>query len=150
MSKKTEIVYLKPSELKHSFGNPRKITPEGIERLKKSIERLGDHDIIKIDEGYNIISGNQRVRAFVEMGIDLPIACKKLIGYTEQELKKINLQSNEHEGDWDWELKSKWDEEIRDFNFDEKKEFVPEIQENQSKLDEFNKTICPNCGYNIK
>jgi hypothetical protein len=54
--KKIEVIRLKPSELKHDFGNPRKITPQKQEELKKSLEQYGDHDIIKIDENHNIDS----------------------------------------------------------------------------------------------
>ena len=48
--KRTEVVHLKPSELKHKFDNPRKISKQSLEELKKSLEKLGDHDIIKVDK----------------------------------------------------------------------------------------------------
>jgi len=116
--KKIEVLHLKPSQLKHDFGNPRKITESKKEELKKSLEKYGDHDLIKIDESHNIISGNQRVKAMIEIGIDTPILCKKLVGYSEKELKAINIKSNEHYGEWDYDLLSEWQHEISDIDFD--------------------------------
>jgi len=110
--KKIEIVHLKPSELKTAFGNPRKITNENLEELKKSLEKFGDHDIVKIDEVNNIISGNQRVEALLQLGIDMPILCKKLVGFTAKELKRINIDSNKHAGDWDYDLLEVWENEM--------------------------------------
>lgn len=115
--KKIEILHLKPSELKHNFGNPRKCSKEKLEELKKSLEKFGDHDVIKIDENNNIISGNQRIKAMIDLGIDMPILCKKLIGYSEKELKAININSNEHAGEWDYDLKEEWEKDLNDFNF---------------------------------
>jgi len=114
--KKIEVLHLNPSQLKHEFGNPRKITETKKKELKKSLEKYGDHDLIKIDESHNIISGNQRVKAMIELGIDTPILCKKLIGYSEKELKAINIKSNEHYGEWDYDLLNEWMDELKDFD----------------------------------
>jgi hypothetical protein len=137
--KKIEVVYLKPSELKLDFGNPRKIQDYKKEELKKSIEKFGDHDVIKINELHQVISGNQRIIAMISLNIDTPILCKKLIGYSENELKKINIDSNEHSGEWDWELKSKWEDEINDFEKD--------IDVEDKKKQFSNKLQCPKCGF---
>lgn len=118
MQKKIEVLHLKPSELNTTFQNPRKITNEAMEKLKSSIEKYGDHDCIKIDEAHNIISGNQRVKAMIELGIDTPILCKKLIGYSEKELKAINIKSNEHYGEWDYDLLSEWQNDIKDLDLE--------------------------------
>jgi hypothetical protein len=121
--KKIEIIHLRPSELKHNFGNPRKITKQKIEELKKSLEQYGDHDVIKIDEDNNIISGNQRVKAMIDLNIDTPILCKKLIGYSEKELKKINIESNRHAGEWDYDKLDEWEKGFQDYNYD-----IPSIE----------------------
>ena len=120
--KKIETLHLKPSELKHDFGNPRKCSKEKIEELKKSLEQFGDHDIIKINEKNEIISGHQRIKAMIDLNIDTPILCKKLIGYTKKELKKINIDSNEHVGEWDYDLLSDWKDDIKDLDFMFKKD----------------------------
>lgn len=117
MSKRIEEIHIKPSELKFNFENPRKITKDGIENLKKSFEKLGNHDVIKIDEYNNIISGSQRIKALLEIGIDQPVLCKKLIGYSEKELKAINVQSNRHEGEWDYEKLDEWEEDLNEYEF---------------------------------
>ena len=140
--RKIEVVHLKPSELKHDFGNPRKCSKEKIEELKKSLEQFGDHDIIKINEKNEIISGHQRIKAMIDLNIDTPILCKKLIGYTENELKKINIDSNEHVGEWDYDLKDEWergfdDYREKDYIFDN----ISNINNNRKEI------ICPKCGF---
>lgn len=117
--KRIEEIHLKPSELKHDFGNPRKITKQKLEELKKSFKKLGNHDIIKINEKNEIISGSQRIKALIEMGIDSPILCKKLIGYTESELKAINVQSNTHVGEWDYDILDNWEDDLKNWDFDD-------------------------------
>ncbi len=116
--KNIEICYLKPSELKHDFGNPRKISEKKTNELKRSLEKLGDHDVIKIDENNNIISGNQRIKAMIQLGIDKPVLCKKLTGYSEKELKAINVQSNLHSGEWDNDKLNEWEDDLKDFDID--------------------------------
>lgn len=112
---KIEVCYLKPSELKNTFGNPRKISKAKMDDLKKSIEKLDDFGVIVIDEGNQIISGNQRVEAMKQMGIETPIACKKLVGYSDEEKKVINLKANTTSGEWDFSLIGDW---IKDINLD--------------------------------
>jgi ParB-like chromosome segregation protein Spo0J len=167
--KKIETIYLKPSELKHDFGNPRVISDEKIKKLKNSIKKYGDHDIIKIDEEKNIISGNQRIKAMIELGIDSPVLCKQLIGFSDKELKAINIKSNEHDGEWDYNLLNEWKKEINewDIDLDEEEIFSPilnpeqnnkmvdekELKKAQQQIDNSIKiredrieVVCPKCG----
>jgi hypothetical protein len=111
--KKIETLNLKPSEIKTDFGNPRKITKEKKEDLQKSIEKLGDFGVIVIDEEHNVISGNQRLEAMKQLNIDIPILCKKLIGYTDAEKKAVNIRANTQSGIFDDDLLEVWLEDIR-------------------------------------
>ena len=110
--KKIEIVYRKPNEIKSDFGNPRTISKKELTSLKKSIETLGDFGVIVIDELNNVISGNQRVKAMNELGINIPIACKQLTGYTDAEKKAINIRANKSSGEFDEELLNEWLKDI--------------------------------------
>lgn len=62
--------YRKLSTLKHWDLNPRSITKEGIERLKKQIVKLGQHTPLIIDKDGVVYSGNMRLEAFKQLGIN--------------------------------------------------------------------------------
>ena len=101
MDKRIEIIELPVSELKTEFGNPRKpLKKKAKEKLKESLDNLGDFGVIVIDEHNNIISGHQRVSILME-NPDTQVLCKRLIGYSESELKAINIKANTHAGEWD-------------------------------------------------
>lgn len=51
---------MRVGDLKHGFGNPRKITKKKAEELERSLEMFGDFGIFLIDENDNVIAGNQR------------------------------------------------------------------------------------------
>jgi DNA modification methylase len=114
-----EIKYIKLpiSELKNTFGNPRKISKDAMESLKKSIQELGDFGVIVIDEYNQVISGNQRIEALKQLDIQVPIDCKQLIGYSEKEKKIINIRANKTSGIFDDELLTEWLKDI-DLDFD--------------------------------
>jgi hypothetical protein len=105
--------FIEISKLKYNFGNPRKTKrlKEEIEELKKSIERYGSWRSIGIDEENNVIFGNKLSMALKELDIKQTPA-KKLIGYTQAELKAINIKDNEHVGEFDIELLNEWQKEI--------------------------------------
>jgi hypothetical protein len=90
-----------PKDLKEFEKNPRKITKEEFEALKKSIEKRGFHDVIKIDLDGTILSGNMRKKALIEMAIeevDVKVPNRIL---TEDERDIISMESNLHRGIWD-------------------------------------------------
>lgn len=113
--KRIEMVELKVSELKTDFGNPRKITKKKKDELRESLEVFGDFGIFLIDEHDNIIAGNQRASVLKEIDPDTVVQCKRLIGYSESELRAINIKDNTHAGDWDLELLADW---TADLNID--------------------------------
>lgn len=100
--------------------NPREITPDEMEKLKKSIQEFDYIDpIIVNDVNSHIIGGNQRYEAL------------KSLGYTEIEVsfvhiedpnreKALNLRLNKMSGDWNIEkLNVVLDElELNDFDLE--------------------------------
>lgn len=106
--KRIEVCEMRVSELKTDFGNPRKISKKKKEELAESLETLGDFGVIKIDEENNIIGGNQRIAILKEIDPDRVVLCKRLIGYTESELRAVNLIDNTHAGEWDDSLLADW------------------------------------------
>lgn len=113
--KKIEVVELKVSELKTDFGNPRKINKKKLEELEQSLNDYGDFGLILIDENNNIIAGNQRVAVLKTKDLNTKVLCKRLVGYTEGELRAINIKDNIHSGEWDLDLLADW---TADLNLD--------------------------------
>lgn len=113
--KRIETVEMKVKDLKTEFGNPRKITKKKKEELEQSLETFGDFGLFLIDENDNIIAGNQRATILKEKNPDTVVLCKKLIGYSNSELRAINIKDNVHSGDWDLDLLADW---TADLNID--------------------------------
>ena len=114
--KKIELCQIKAGDIKTGFGNPRKIGKKRLEELEKSFEMFGDFGIYLIDEHDNIIAGNQRLKVvLMNYGPDTILDCKRLIGYTQEELRAINIKDNVHSGEWDLDLLADW---TADLNID--------------------------------
>ncbi|MDD4000607.1 MAG: DNA methyltransferase [Bacilli bacterium] len=142
------------SELKTWKDNPRKITKEGLEKLKERIKQRGFHSVIVIDKDNTILSGNQRKTALTQLEIkevNVLVPNRKL---TEDERIKIGLESNHNDGEWDlgalksfsldlltdvgfdkMKLVEFWhkDDEVHNDNFDVTKE-LKKIKEPKTKL----------------
>ena len=113
--KRIEVVTMRVGDIKTGFGNPRKIGKKKREELKRSLETFGDFGLFLIDEEDNVIAGNMRHAILIEMDPDTEVTCKRLIGYTEAELRAINIKDNTHAGEWDMDLLADW---TADLNMD--------------------------------
>lgn len=99
---------MKVGDMKHTFGNPRKISKKKAEELERSMELLGDFGIFIVDEDDNVIAGNQRSKILARKDPDIVVDVKRLIGYSEAEKRAINIKDNTHAGEWDLDLLSDW------------------------------------------
>lgn len=107
--KKIEVCEVRVGDLKDMEGNPRKISSKKKKELRLSFEMFGDFGIIVIDDKNRIVSGHQRCDALVAMyGEDHKVLCKRLVGYSEPELKAINIKCNTHAGEWDMNKLADW------------------------------------------
>ena len=106
---------MKVGDLKHNFGNPRKISKKKTEELERSMDLFGDFGIFLVDEHDNVIAGNQRSVILARRDPDIEVDVKRLIGYSEAELRSINIMDNTHAGEWDLELLADW---TADLNLD--------------------------------
>jgi len=93
---------VKVSELKFAPYNPRKMSREELEKLKRSITEFGYVEPIVVNKRtMHVVGGNQRLKVLKELGIetvdvvfvDLPL---------EKE-KALNLALNRIQGEWDLE-----------------------------------------------
>lgn len=115
MEKRIEVCKMRVGDLKHNFGNPRKISKKKAEELERSMDMFGDFGIFLVDEHDNVIAGNQRSIILARRDPDIEVDVKRLIGYTEAELRSINIMDNTHAGEWDLELLADW---TADLNLD--------------------------------
>ena len=67
MAKKIESCQMKAGDLKTEFGNPRKIAKNKLAELEESLSTYGDFGIFLIDEENNVIAGNQRLKAVLNL-----------------------------------------------------------------------------------
>ena len=100
-------------ELQTNPHNPRTISKAAYEKLKASIERNPDGltaNKIAYKDGI-IISGNQRYRAILELGLTIkPEWLKDLSGWTQEQIDEWVIQSNISAGEWDWDiLANEWE-----------------------------------------
>lgn len=108
-----QIVKVKLSELKETEHNPRQITGEDFEKLKKSLQEdpefLEAREVV-VDENFTILGGHQRIKALRAMGVK-EIEVKQVTGWSEEKKRRFVIKDNLQSGDWDIdELANAWDD----------------------------------------
>ena len=146
--------------------NPRTLSADQYEQLKRSLEKFDLAEIPAIDADNKIVAGHQRIKILIEQRgpeaeIDIRRASRKL---TEKEYEEYLIRSNKNTGDWDFDILANSFEiedlkdwgftddnfqignEIKDFNMPEPS---GEIEINEKEVDENidTKNTCPSCGY---
>ena len=146
----------KLSDLKNWEKNPRKITKEAFDKLRERISKRGFHDVIKIDTDNNVLSGNQRKRVLIDLGIEEVNVLVPSRELTDKERKEVVLESNLNDGIWDFDiLGNEFEMEVlNEVAFPDMSMFTAEgSEEDQGKLDEFKEkkdVTCPECGHIFK
>ena len=147
-------------ELTDYAKNPRSLTKEQYDHLKKSLDKFGliDKPIINADEKNNVIGGHQRLRVLRAEGqksVECWIPSRKL---TDREVEELNIRLNKNTGEWDFDTLANNFEvgDLMDWGFTEiDLGIYPEVDdsaidklfEERDPSDEKPKTIvCPNCG----
>lgn len=97
--------------------NPRVISDEQMEGLKRSLSKYNVAELPAINKDGTIVAGHQRVRALILLGrgeekIEVRVPSRQL---TKAEFKDYLLTSNKSGGSWDWSMLSS------DFNLDDLK-----------------------------
>jgi DNA modification methylase len=124
------------AELQPYQFNPRKISPERIELLKKSVLDSGYNAPIIIDADNTIIAGHQRWHCLKELGfteVDVRVPSQKL---SEEQFKRINIQDNLDFGDWDINpLLEAFDRDaLLEWGFDES--LLPKLEAEEGLVDD--------------
>lgn len=111
----TETLTLQLESLHLNPNNPRTISREQMEKLKKSItdfpEMLNLRPIL-VDETNTILGGNMRYQALRQMGVTETLV-QRVTGLNEEQKKEFIIKDNLSYGEWDWsELTLSWNTEL--------------------------------------
>jgi len=120
------------SKLKNWDNNPREVTQEGFERLKKQIQELDVYKPLLIHKDGTVLGGNMRLRAFKELGIK-KISVSIVDASTEEQKIKYALSDNDQVGRTD---KDKLLELIENYPEIKLEDYAIHLEEPQS-LDKF-------------
>jgi len=121
---------MKVSQLKLNKKNPRKISPEQMEKLKSSIQNfpkmMSLRPIVYDPDTMEVLGGNQRLLAIRDLGMkEIPnewaVAATDL---TPEQKKEFVLRDNVQLGEWDFEVLSA---EFGEFDLEEMGMDMPEI-----------------------
>jgi len=92
----------KINDLKFYPGNPRKISKEMLESLKKSLSEFGIVDPLVINKDNQVIGGNQRLKALQDLKIEEVDAV--IVDFPKSKEKALNVALNKIAGEFDGEL----------------------------------------------
>lgn len=100
-----KVEYKKVKDLIPNAKNPRTISKSEFNRLKSKIKELGFHNPPKLDNEGQILGGNQRYNALIDMGLadlEIPVMVptRKL---TDKEKDKLIVDDNISDGQWDFD-----------------------------------------------
>lgn len=121
---------MKLNELKLHDRNPRKISPEQLDKLVKSITDLSQMMELRpivIDENNIILGGNMRYRALKKMGYkEIPDNwVKRADNLTEEQKREFIVKDNVGFGDWEIDILQE------DYSIDELTDWGLDIDVNQ-------------------
>jgi len=146
---------VKVKDLKPYERNPRRISQDAFNRLKKSLTKNGYHQRIIASKDLRVVGGHQRIRALRELGIkEIAVLVPNKV-LTAEEFRRILIQDNLPFGEWDFELLSAdfSIEELTDFGMPEKwlddgEEAEPEKDETGSDDEDDARIVhCPKCDH---
>lgn len=92
--------YRKLSELHTWENNPRTVTEDNLERLKRQITKLGQYKPLLITEDGTVLGGNMRLRAYEALGIK-EIWVSVVKAETEEQKIEYALSDNDRVGRYD-------------------------------------------------
>lgn len=99
-----EVVKVK--NLKELGKNPRRISDRKLKQLTKSLDgfnQMLDINEIVIDEGNNILGGNQRFKALKKLK-EKEVVVLRVTGLEDDKKDEFTIKDNIHYGIWDWDV----------------------------------------------
>ena len=137
--------------------NPRQIKGEQVKRLQESVEEFGQFETIAVGPGNEVYNGHQRLKSWgAKFGPDYEVEVRvSSRALTEKEREKLTILAHKGAaGEWDFDTLANEFElsELVEWGFSPLElGIVPDFQpvgvEEQGRLDEKKKVICPECGH---
>ena len=101
-----ETFKIQIGKLKNTDYNPRVIDTFKYESLKKSIAEMPEMLEVRpllVDEDFNILAGNMRFRACMELGFE-EVYVKQTTNLTDIQKKELMVKDNISYGEWDEQI----------------------------------------------
>lgn len=148
-------------EINSYSNNPRIHSEDQIERLMGSIRAYGFTVPLVIDGRNEVVVGHGRLEAAKRLGIN-ELPCVRREDITTAQAKALRIADNKvAESEWDTVKLVKEMEELEELGFDLEMtgfdfneiedlmvvpDFQPATEDDQPRLDEKSKVVCPRCG----
>ena len=149
------------SQLKPWPRNPRQIKADQAKRLRESFDEFDQVETLAIGPDGDIYNGHQRLNVLMQeyggdYAVDVRVASRPL---TEKEREKLTVYLHKGAaGEWDFDVLANEFEldELVAWGFSEYDlqvagikvpDFQPVGEDEQGRLDEKKKVICPECGH---
>lgn len=153
-----QVVEVSVGKLKPSAYNPRVISDEDMDSLKRAMEEFGCVEPLVVNKDFSVIGGHQRLVAAKDLGWKkVPVV---MVDLPEDKAMALNLALNRIHGDWDYpKLKDVLEEldtgaidmELTGFGPDEIEQLMTQfhfpIDEKEYDEDIETGNKCPKCGY---
>jgi len=139
-----KIEYYNPEELKQHKDNPREISPHAFSGLCESLKKFGFQQPAIINKDLEVISGNQRTKAAISIGMK-KIPCLKLdLTDSEQKALMITLNNSAIGGDFTEGIKNLLseiktdlgDDYVFDLNLDDVLSNIPSFEEDEGQVED--------------
>ena len=156
-----KVVKIKTEKLIPYHNNPKQHPAEQIDKIASSIKNFGFNVPLVIDKDYEVIAGHGRLEAARKLGLE-EIPCIVKDDLTESQIRAYRIADNKTaESGWELEQLAEefellklddYDLELTQFDKEEIEgiitvpDFQPVGEDEQPRLDEKKKVVCPNCG----
>lgn len=119
------------------FNNPRKISPEAVEAVRKSISEFGMQQPILVDANYVIIAGHTRLQALRAIGAtEVPVYVADMSEDRAREFRLVDNRTSELTA-WDEELLIL---EVREWEKVDTESWFPDLNTEIALMDEVQAT----------
>lgn len=140
MSDEPNKEYWPVAKLQNWDKNPRNISTEGFERLKKQIQKLGQYKPLLITPDGTVIGGNMRLRAYRDLGVS-EVWVSVVEPKSESEKLEFALSDNDRAGYYDDDLLANLTAEMPDFNWEDYSVDLKEPTNLGDLLDQFKEVV---------
>lgn len=153
-----KIEQIRVADLKFDPANARKHSKRNLDAIRGSLDSFGQRKPVVVDHSNVIVAGNGTVEAARSLDWDT-VACVRVPkDWTDEEIKAFALADNRtgELAEWNDDILAKQLMDLQEIGFDIEtigfdatEESIDDFEpvEETPRLDEKNKTVCPECGH---